>query len=108
MSSVLTQQRLDAAEAALGHDEPSRAATKARDSRRFAPWSTQALELTAVARLAQGRLVEARKAYREITRRDPRSWVAWAHLADAATGAERLRAIEAARSLNPLYRSPSA
>lgn len=106
MTSVLALARLDAAEAALGRGDFAAAAADARRARRFAPWSTHALELTAAARLGQGRLGQARDTYREIARRDPRSWIAWAHLADVSSGAERAHAISVTRSLNPLFRSP--
>ena len=62
--------------------------------------------MIAAVRLDQGRQAEARATYREIARRDPRSWIAWAHLAEITTGPERTHAVEAARSLNPRYRGP--
>jgi hypothetical protein len=107
-TSVLASARLDAAQAALGRGDLNSAATDARSARRFAPWSTRALELTAAVRLDQGRQGEAREAYRAIVRRDPRGWIAWAHLADVTTGAERSHAVDVARSLNPHYRGPEA
>ena len=70
-TSVLASARLDSAQAALRRGDLERAATDARSARRFAPWSTRALELTAAVRLDQGRRAEAREAYRAITRRDP-------------------------------------
>ncbi len=102
-TSVLASARLDAARAALRRGDLAAAATHARSARRFAPWSTQALEVTAVVRLDQGRPAEAREAYRAIVRRDSRSWIAWAHLADVTTGAERAHAVDVARSLNPHF-----
>lgn len=107
-TSVLSSQRLDSAQAALRQGDLERAAADADRSRRFAPWSTRALEVIAAVRLDQGRQAEARASYREIARRDPRSWIAWAHLADIATGPERAHAAGAARSLNPRYRGPQA
>lgn len=105
-TSVLSSQRLDSAQAALRHGDLERAAADAGSSRRFAPWSTRGLEVIAATRLDQGRRTEARSTYREIVRRDPRSWIAWAHLAEVAVGPERGRAAEVARSLNPRYRGP--
>jgi hypothetical protein len=105
-TSVLASARLDAAQSALGRGDLNRGATDARSAKRFAPWSTRALEVIAAVRLDQGRRGEAREAYRAIVRRDPRSWIAWAHLADVTTGAERTHALEVARSLYPRLRSP--
>ncbi len=103
-TSVLASARLDSAQAALRRGDLEQAATDARSARRFAPWSTRALELTAAVRLDEGRRAEAREAYRAITRRDPHSWIAWAHLADVTTGAEHAHARELALVLNPRLR----
>ena len=53
----------------------------------------------------QGGPAEARETYRAIVRRDPRSWIAWAHLAEVTTGDERAHAIAVVHMLNPHYRS---
>lgn len=107
-TSVLASARLDAARAALRRGDLAGAAVDAGNARRFAPWSTRALEVTAAVRLDQGRRGDAREAYRAVTGRDPRSWIAWAHLAEITTGAERAHALDVARLLNPHFRGPQA
>ena len=106
MTSVLANARLEAAQAALRRGDLAGATEEARKVRSFAPWSTRSLEVIAAVQLDQGRTAGARNTYEAITRRDPRSWIAWGHLADITTGAEQARAVEAARSLNPRFRSP--
>jgi hypothetical protein len=68
----------------------------------YRPWAAEPWELLGEAELAEGRTVVARSHLRHATRKDPGAWNAWLSLALATTGSERSRALERARSLNPL------
>ena len=102
LTSVIANDRLSSANAAIAAGRDDQAVAEARGARRFAPWSVEALGLVAAARLDQGRRAEALAAYRKAVARDPNSWLAWTQLAATATGAERRHAEAAALRLNPL------
>ena len=102
LTSVMANERLAAARAALVAGQDDRAADDAHSARRSAPWSVAALDLEAVALAHKGQSSEALDLYRRIAARDPNSWLAWTQLAAAASGAERQRAEAIALRLNPL------
>jgi Flp pilus assembly protein TadD len=106
LTSVVANERLASAKAALVAGQDDRAAADARSARRFAPWSVDALDLQAVALAHQGRSAEALALYRRIVDQDPGSWIAWTQLAAASTGAERRHAESIALRLNPLAPRP--
>jgi hypothetical protein len=100
VSSVVANNRLDAANEALVEDRPADAVSDADRARTFAPWSIDALEAIAAARQVQGRTADALATYRRMVERDPRNWIAWAEIASLATGAERAAAVARVRQLN--------
>jgi hypothetical protein len=100
VSSVVANNRLDAANEALVEDRPADAVSDADRARTFAPWSIDALEAIAAARQAQDRKADALATYRRMVERDPRNWIAWAEIASLATGAERAAAVAQVRQLN--------
>jgi hypothetical protein len=104
LASVAATARLDSASSALRDGDLDTAVAEARRAGRYAPWSIESLELIASIRLDQDRRAEARAVYREIVERNPRSWVAWVHLADVSSGAERRRAVAVVQALNPRFR----
>ena len=69
---------------------------------RFAPWSTEAALVRAEILLARDEIDPAKEVLGKALGRDPREWRLWVLLARASKGADRERALERARSLNPL------
>ncbi len=94
---------------ALDHARQSFAAGRLVEARqratqavRVAPWSTEAALVQAEILLAQGERGQALAVLGKAVERDPREWRLWVLLARASEGASRERALERARSLNPL------
>ncbi len=69
---------------------------------RLQPWSTEAALSRAEQALAAGDSAAATAEVRDALARDPNEWRLWELLARAGEGAERERARDRARSLNPL------
>jgi O-antigen ligase len=70
----------------------------------WAPWSAEPLRLLGEARLAEGKFVAARDAFRSAIARDTHGWELWFDLARASSGARQRAALDRASRLNP--RSP--
>jgi O-Antigen ligase len=87
---------------ALDRGDADAARREALRARRFLPWSAEPWQLLGEAELAAGRIEPGRGHLRRATSEDPGSWSAWLSLALATRGAERERALERARALNPL------
>ncbi|HJS49887.1 MAG TPA: O-antigen ligase family protein [Gaiellaceae bacterium] len=100
---TLTSNRyLGQASAALDRSDTAEAAADARRAERWAPWSTDALERQADAALADGSFERARRLYRAALAKDDGDWELWLGLALSSEGEAQRRALERARSLNPL------
>jgi Flp pilus assembly protein TadD len=79
----------------------ARAADRARAGIRWAPWSAQAHRFLGEAELAAGDRDSSIESFRRAVDADRRDWELWFVLAQVAKGAERDRALEEARRLNP-------
>jgi O-antigen ligase len=79
----------------------------ARRAARLQPWSSEPWRLLGEARLARGEVAGARAAFLEGLERDDGDWELWLDLALASDGAERERALQQARELNPRDPAPA-
>jgi hypothetical protein len=86
---------------AIARDDPGAAVDAAARARRWAPWSTDALRLSAEAELAAGNDAAARSYLDDALRRDATDWELWYARSFAAEGREADAAWERARRLNP-------
>jgi hypothetical protein len=91
----------DAYRAAVSKDW-ARVEVKAREARRFTPWSTEAARLEGDSYLWRKRKAEALVSFRWAVRRDARSWLLWYRIGLASTGEEQRAAARQAARLNPL------
>jgi O-antigen ligase len=92
---------LDRATAAERAGRPVDARRSAERAASLQPWASEPWLVLARTRRAGGR-GDAAAAAREGLERDGHDWRLWLELAQSTTGAERERALERARSLNPL------
>jgi hypothetical protein len=92
------------ADAALRDGDVTRAAERASDGLRWAPWSAAGRRIEAETLLANGDLRGARRSFRRAVAADPRNWELWFALAQVTSGGESSVALERAEELNP--RSP--
>jgi Flp pilus assembly protein TadD len=84
--------------------EWSAAETHARRARRWAPWSSNALEWLGEAQVGAGKTAAGRATLRRAIARDRRNWELWFDLALALPrgGSAQTAALLEARKLNPL------
>ena len=99
--SVLGNVPLGRSRVALDDSRWAEAAVQAQTARRWAPWSSQPLQLLGEAQLGAGNVVHARRSFRAALEQDPANWQLWVDLALASSGAEQRVALEHARRLNP-------
>ena len=92
---------LDRALAAEQEGRPVDALHEAERAATLQPWASEPWLVVARTRRAGGRGDPA-SAAREGLQRDAHDWRLWLELAQSTTGEERERALERARSLNPL------
>jgi tetratricopeptide (TPR) repeat protein len=85
---------LDAGDYAAATRNAERAST-------WAPWAAEPWHLLGEVHLRRGERVEAEKAFREATHRDPNNWVLWAEVARASEGLRRRLALANVARLNP-------
>ena len=88
--------------AASENGEPAQALEDARRAIAWSPWSEEAWQLRGEAELQLGNDPAARRSLRRALERNDGSWSIWFDLAVASDGAERKRALNRAKSLNPL------
>jgi hypothetical protein len=86
---------------ALDRADSAAAQREARRAGRWAPWSSEPWRLLGEAQLAEGDLGSARASFRRGLAKDERSSELWLDLALASDGAERRRALDRAKTLNP-------
>ena len=91
-----------AARSALDADRAEAAARDARWAERLAPWSAVGWRLQGEARLSQGDVTGARRAFEQAVRKDGGDWDAWSDLVLVTHGDARKHAEARARRLNPL------
>ncbi len=99
---LIGNRALADADAALRTGDVTRAADRARDGLRWAPWSATGHRIEAEALLANGELEEARQSFRRAVDADPRNWELWFALAQVTSGSESADALAEAQRLNPL------
>ncbi|HXG75156.1 MAG TPA: O-antigen ligase family protein [Gaiellaceae bacterium] len=99
--SLVGNQALFASQEALARNEPAEATEHARRARTLLPWSAEPHLALGDARAALGDREGALRAYRDAVETNPRSWVAWLHLAQVARGREREAAYARVHELNP-------
>jgi O-antigen ligase len=99
---LLGNRALSAANAAADARRPAKEESHARDSMRWAPWSSEARRLLAESQYDRGNLAAARRTLRDALAQDPQDWELWFNLAAASRGAERVAALRRAHELNPL------
>ena len=90
------------ARAAAARDDISATVRDARRAARWAPWSSEPLQLQADAALQRGRVNAARGLYRRAIAKDRTNWELWVGLALASDGKAQRRALARAEQLNPL------
>ncbi len=90
------------ARAAFARDDLAATVHEARKAGRWAPWSSEPLQLRADAAIQQGRLRDARDLYRRAISKDRENWELWLGLALASHGHVRSAALAHAERLNPL------
>ena len=93
---------LDRARKSFASGALARAQEQAVQATRFAPWSTEAALARAEILLSRDEVEPAEVVLWKALERDPHEWRLWVLLARASTGPDRERALERARSLNPL------
>ena len=93
---------LDRATAAEGDGRTVDALRSAERAASLQPWASEPWLVVARTRRAAGGRGDPAAAAREGLERDTHDWRLWLELAQSATGTERERALERARSLNPL------
>jgi tetratricopeptide (TPR) repeat protein len=102
LGALAGNETLAAASASLDADNPARAARNARWAKHLVPWSPDPWRLHGEALLSQGNLEAARRDFLTALRKDPSDWDSWVDWALLTRGAERKRAVERARRLDPL------
>jgi hypothetical protein len=100
--SLVGNQALFASREALAREDWNDAGTHGRRARTLLFWSSEPEVVVGDAAAGSGDRRGALHAYRDAVATDPRSWVAWLHLAQVARGAERAAAYNRVRELNPL------
>lgn len=95
-------QALAQARAAADRGDTTAAARHARTAARWAPWSSAPIQLKGDIALEEGRFATARNLYRQAIAKDPQNWELWFGLALSSKGAQRHKALDQARTLNPL------
>jgi hypothetical protein len=100
--SLVGNQALFASRDSLVRKDWDDAGRHARRARALLFWSSEPELVLGEASAGLGDREGALRAYRDAVETDPRSWVAWLHLAQVARGAERAAAYDRVRSLNPL------
>ncbi len=93
---------LAASAEATSSGDPSTGAAEARRARAWMPWSHKPWQLLGEAELAQGRDAAARESLTRALEHDRTDWSVWYDLAIVTRGADRARALEEAKRLNPL------
>ncbi|MGH3072505.1 MAG: O-antigen ligase family protein [Gaiellaceae bacterium] len=88
--------------AAIENGEPERALEQAQRAIDWAPWSYEPWQLRGEAEFDLEDDAAARASFERALELDRESWSTWYDLAVASTGAERERALERAKALNPL------
>jgi hypothetical protein len=99
--SLVGNQALFAAREALERQEWGAAIEDGRHARTLLVWSHEPELVLGEAEAGRGDRLAAVGAYRNAVEEDPENWVAWLHLAQVATGAERAAAYDRVRELNP-------
>ena len=99
---LIGNQALADADTALREGDMSRAADRARDGMRWAPWSATGRRIEAETLLASGELEQARGSFRRAVDADPLNWELWFALAQVTSGPESVAALAEAQRLNPL------
>ncbi|HEV2773457.1 MAG TPA: O-antigen ligase family protein [Thermoleophilaceae bacterium] len=99
---LVGNRALAAAEAAADAGDSTEAEQHATTATRWLPWAGQAWQQLGRAQLGLGEPVEARESLLEAARKDPSDWRIRYDLGMASGGAERKRAYDEARALNPL------
>lgn len=99
---LIGNRALADADAALRTGDLSRAADRAHDGLRWAPWSATGRRIEAETQLASGELEKARQTFRRAVDADPRNWELWFALAQVTSGPESADALAEAQRLNPL------
>jgi hypothetical protein len=100
--SLVGNQALFASRDALVRKDWDDAGRHARRARALLIWSSEPKLVLGDVAAGRGDRDGALRAYRDAVETDPRSWVAWLHLAGVVRGAERAAAYERVRELNPL------
>lgn len=78
------------------------AAERAREARRWAPWSPEPLRRLGQVQVARGRYAAAERNLRAAIAKDPRNWELWFDLALATLPPAQIAAMDRALELNPL------
>jgi hypothetical protein len=100
--SLVGNQALFAGREALARKEWAAAAGHGQRAQALLFWSYEPEIVLGDAAAGLGDREAALGAYRDAVATDPRNWVAWLRLAQAARGAERAAAFDKVRELNPL------
>ena len=88
----------------LTANRPHEASVAARRAEDWQPWSSTPLIQLGKAQLQVGHRSVARMLFQQATRRDPGDYLAWAALAVASSGRDRVNALRRAVALAPLAR----
>jgi hypothetical protein len=99
--SLVGNQALFAAHDAVERKEWNEALDDARRARALLVWSHEPTLVVGEAEAGRGDRLAAQRAFREAVEQNPRSWVAWLHLAQVTSGAERAAAYDRVHELNP-------
>jgi O-Antigen ligase len=100
--SLVGNQALFAGREALARKDWTAAKDDARRARTLLPWSYEPDLVLGDAEAGGGDRARALRSYRDAVSADPRNWVAWLRLAQAARGPERAAAYRTVHELNPL------
>jgi len=99
--SLVGNQALFAGREAVAREDWAAAREDGRRARALLFWSAEPDLVLGDAAAGLGDRAEALRNYRAAVDADPRSWVAWLHVAQVARGAERSAAYRRVRELNP-------
>jgi tetratricopeptide (TPR) repeat protein len=99
--SLVGNQALFAGREAAAREDWAAAHEDGRRARALLFWSAEPDLVLGDAAAGLGDRAEALRNYRAAADADPRSWVAWLHVAQVARGAERSAAYRRVRELNP-------
>ena len=100
-AGLLSAASIDRGIVALGEGDSGAARSAVRNAKRWAPWSSEVLQVAALVDKREGRFDDARQTLIEATRKDPDNWTLWVDLAILSRGSSRAEALEKARRLNP-------